>query len=97
MKTFIALLGLVVVACAHDPYAPGAGDSGGSGTQTLVVNRSAIAHPNIGNASHASDFATNINLRVSLSNMPVTTGTVTISSSSAKLDLMFNSSASNGG
>ena len=97
MKTLVASLGLLAIACTHNPYEPGAGDSGGSGTQTLVVNGSAIAHPNIPNSGHPGDYATEINLRVSLNNTPVTTGTVTISSSSTRLNLTFNGTANNGG
>jgi hypothetical protein len=84
MKPIFALLSLSFAACSSSPLDPGAGDSLGSGTQTLVVTGSASAHPRITNAHQPSDFDTDFQIRISLNNQAVTTGTVTITSLALK-------------
>ncbi|MDB4954776.1 MAG: hypothetical protein JWO36_2345 [Myxococcales bacterium] len=91
MKTIFALFSLSIAACGTTgPLEPGAGDSLGSGTQTLVVNGTASARPRLTNAHQASDFDTDFSVRVSLNNAAVTTGTVTITSLGKTLNLTFN-------
>ena len=90
MKTVLASFALLFAACAHAPLDPGAGDNAGGGSKTLTVQGSAIAHPNVPDAAHPSDFTTEFEIRISLGQTQVTTGTVTLTSSGAKTDLTFN-------
>jgi len=71
-----------IVACAHDPLTPGAGDKPGHGTNTLLVNGSVSAEPREGtsNALDPASFSTDFRVHVQLNNTTVTTGTVTVTS-----------------
>jgi hypothetical protein len=89
MKPIFASLLFSAAACSSSPLDPGSGDNAGTGTMTLQVDGSVVAHPRIGNAKVPSDFDTDFQVRVSLNNQPVTTGTVTITSSTVKLDLTY--------
>jgi hypothetical protein len=79
MKTIFASIALLA-ACGSDPLDPGAGDDPGGGTATLLVDGRASAEPRFSNAKVATDFDTDFSIRISLNNVPVTTGTVTIQS-----------------
>ena len=83
---FIASL-LVTAACSSSPLDPGAGNSAGTGTSTLLVTGNADAHAQIADAKQASDFTTDVTVHVSLNGQPVTTGTVTINSRTMKQPL----------
>lgn len=71
---------VLLAACGSDPLDPGAGDDPGGGTSTLFVDGRASAEPRIANARLETDFDTEFSIRVSLNDVPVTTGTVTVSS-----------------
>lgn len=97
MRTFFLASFLLIGACGGSPLDPGAGDSAGTGTSTLLVNGNATAHANISNAKLASDFMTDVSVRVSLNGQDVTTGTVTINSHTMKTPLALTYSAQNNG
>jgi hypothetical protein len=78
MKIFASIL--VLAACGSDPLDPGAGDEAGGGTNTLLVDGRANAEPQFSNAKLATDFDTEFSIRVSLNDVAVTTGTVTVRS-----------------
>jgi hypothetical protein len=93
-----ALLSFAVGACGSSgPLDPGSGDSAGSGTATLVVDGNASAHPSVANATQPSDFSTDFSVRITLNNVAITTGTVTMTSSSGDVPLTFRANANNGG
>lgn len=98
-KTLVAAsLSFVVGACgSNSPLDPGAGDNAGTGTATLVVNGRANAQPRVPNATMPSDFDTEFSVSISLNNTPITTGTVTMTSTSGKVELTFNSNQGNVG
>jgi hypothetical protein len=89
MKMIFASI-LLLAACSSDPLDPGAGDQGGGGTNTLLVEGRANAEPRFANARAATDFDTEFSVRVSLNNVAVTTGTVTISSRYAEVPLTWH-------
>lgn len=89
MKMIFASI-LLLAACSSDPLDPGAGDQGGGGTNTLLVEGRANAEPRFANARAATDFDTEFSVRVSLNNVAVTAGTVTISSRFAEVPLTWH-------
>ena len=87
MKTRFALISFVLLAaCGGDPLDPGAGNDPGGGTNTLYVEGRASADPRINDAT-ANDFDTDFSVALSLNGVPVTTGTVTITSRFATITL----------
>lgn len=91
MKLIFASLSLfALVACGPDPLEPGAGHDPGAGTNTLYVEGRASADPRIANASSANDFDVDFSIHVELNGVPVTTGTVTVTSRFTTVDLTFN-------
>jgi hypothetical protein len=94
MKSIFALI--VVAACGGGPLDPGAGSDPGSGTHTLLVTGSATASPRLANASAPTDFDTDFTIRLSLNNVPVTTGTVTAKSKFTTVTLMWNQNGGGG-
>ena len=90
MKTIFASLSLALVACGGSPLDAGSGDSAGSGTQTLTVEGSAIAHPNVANSGTPTDFTTDFSIHVQLGQTNVTTGTVTLTSKYSTVNLTLN-------
>lgn len=89
---------LVVGACGtSSPLDPGSGDSTGSGTGKLVVNGNATAQPNVPNATQPSDFVTDFSVQITLNNVVITTGTVTMTSSSGAVMLTFHPNQGGGG
>lgn len=79
-----------LAACGSDPLDPGAGDSPGKGTNTLLIEGRATAEPTIPNSQRDTDFRTEFSVRVQLNNTDVTTGTVTITSRFGDVPLTFN-------
>ncbi len=90
MRAIFASFATMVVACSSNPYDPGAGSTAGGGTKTLSVEGSATAHPNVPNAAQASEFTTDFSVGIMLNNVPITTGTVTMTSASGKVELTSN-------
>lgn len=93
-KTLIASLALLT-ACSSNPLDPGAGDNGGTGTGTLTVDGTASARPSATTASGPSDFKTDFEVDIKLGTSEVTTGTVTMTSSSGKTALTFDQTTTN--
>lgn len=90
MRTHLAATLLLrgAAACGGD-LDPGSGDAVGTGTGTLVVEGSARASPHQIDARTPVDFDTEFSVRVSLNQLTVTTGTVTITSATGKTTLTF--------
>lgn len=90
---------MFLVACGgmSGPLDPGAGDSQGTGTNTLLVTGNATASPRVANAVVAGDFDTDFSVRLELAGAPVTTGTVTVTSSTAATPLAFTTIGDNAG
>jgi hypothetical protein len=98
MKHSLASL-IFLVACGgmSGPLDPGAGDSQGTGTKTLLVTGSATASPRVASAQVASDFDTAFSVRIELAGAVVTTGTVTVTSSTAATPLAFTTTGNDTG
>jgi hypothetical protein len=97
MRTFLLASFFVFGACSSSPLDPGAGNSAGTGTSTLLVTGNASAHANIANAKVPADFMTDVSVHVSLNGQDVTTGTVTINSRSMKTPTALTYSQQNNG
>ncbi len=80
------LVGLLA-ACGGSDLDPGAGNDAGGGTGTLVVDGRATAEPNLANARVASDFDTELEVRVRLNGVDVIDGSVTVTSTSGTFEL----------
>lgn len=89
MKQYVVAVSLLA-ACGGSDLDPGSGNDPGGGTQTLVVDGSARAEPRLANARVASDFDTDLEVRVTLNGTAVTTGTVTVTSATGAFDLIFD-------
>lgn len=91
MKRCIVLLVSILGAgaCGGSDTDPGAGDDPGKGTSTLLINGDISAQPRLSNARARGDFDTDISVRVTLNQQPVTTGTVTVTSSSGTVPLTY--------
>lgn len=83
-------------ACSSDPLEAGAGDSVGEGTATLLVEGSARAEPLTGNAAAPEQYKTDFNLRISRAGVPLTTGTMVVSSLGGKVTLNYDSQRDGG-
>ncbi len=79
-----------VGACSSDPLEAGAGDSIGDGTATLLVEGSARAEPLTGNAATPEQYKTEFNLRISRAGIPLTTGTMVVTSLGGKVTLNYD-------
>ncbi len=97
MKNVLVTSLVFATACSGSPLDPGAGDSQGTGTSTLLVNGSAIATPRIANAQVANDFDTSFSVRIQLGTAPLSTGTVTMTSAHSKTTLAFNGTSGQAG
>jgi hypothetical protein len=97
MKHSLVTSLVLFAACGGSPLDPGAGDSAGAGTSTLLVTGSATATPRLANAQQASDFDTAFSVRIQLANAPVVTGTVTMTSSRGATPLTFTSVGNDAG
>ena len=86
----VALPTIAVAACGGGNLDPGAGNAVGTGTGTLSVAGTAHASPRQINARVSTDFDTDFDVRVTLNNQTVTTGTVTITSATGKTALTFH-------
>ena len=97
MRSTFASLSIVLVACSHDPLAPGAGSSPGTGTGTILVTGSARSSSQTPNASADTMFSTDLELDLSINNTPLTTGTVTITSLTGATKLTFQQNGNGSG
>src|SRR5579862_4283548 len=84
---------VVLSACSHNALDPGAGSQAGTGTDTITVMGGATATPNTPNAKVDTDFTTEFDLDLSVNGMPVTTGTVTVRSTTGTATLAFDMNA----
>jgi hypothetical protein len=90
-RCFVLLVSIAGAgACGGSDLDPGAGNDPGGGTSTLLVNGDITAQPQLVNARAPGDFETELRVRVSLNQLPVTTGTVTVTSASGSFPLAFN-------
>jgi hypothetical protein len=97
MSTPFASCLLVLAACSSSsPLDPGSGNSTGTGTGTLLLAGTASARATITNTSNPTDFTTDFAIHVSLADQAVTTGTVTITSTSGKTALVFTGADATG-
>jgi hypothetical protein len=83
-------LGFGAVGCGGSDLDPGAGDDPGTGTSTLTVDGSVSANPRLSNARNAGEFDTEFSVRLQLNGQNVTTGTVTMTSSSGTVVLAYS-------
>jgi hypothetical protein len=97
MKHSVLTSLVLFAACGGSPLDPGSGNSAGTGTSTLLVTGSATATPRLANAQQASDFDTAFSVRLQLSNAPVVTGTVTMTSSRGATPLTFTTVGNDAG
>lgn len=68
---------------------PGSGSDPGEGTNTLLVSGNVEASPALTNARTAAEFSTDFEVQITLNNNGVTTGTVTVTSSTGKYPLAY--------
>jgi len=73
---------------------PGAGNDPGTGTSTLSIDGEIQARPRLVNARSRGDFDTELSVRVQLNQQPVTTGSVTVTSSGGTVALVFRADSS---
>ncbi|MEP6864587.1 MAG: hypothetical protein ABJE66_28455 [Deltaproteobacteria bacterium] len=97
MKHSVLTSLVLFAACGGSPLDPGAGDSAGTGTSTLLVTGSATATPRLSNAQQPSDFDTAFSVRIQLAGAPIVTGTVTMTSSRGATPLAFTSVGNDAG
>ncbi len=90
MKTSLAFVMIVLGACGGTDLDPGSGDDPGTGTSTLAVEATVSADARVENARTAGDFDTEFSVRIQKAGIDVTTGTVTMTSSSGTIDLVFD-------
>lgn len=86
-----------LAACGGSPLDPGAGNDPGTGTSTLVVTGNVSAQAHLTNALTAADFDTTFSVRLTLNTQTVSTGTVTITSSSGTYPLTFQANGQGNG
>jgi hypothetical protein len=91
------LFALVACGGTGSEFDPGAGNDPGTGTSTLTITGSARAEARVSNALDPSQFSTDLSVRVELNGIAVSTGTVTVRSSSGMIALVFNPNNGNGG
>lgn len=89
MKRCFVLLVSILCACGGGDLDPGSGHDPGAGTSTLLVDGTITARPRLVNARTGGDFDTELHVRVSLNQQPVTTGTVTVTSAGGTVPLTF--------
>ncbi len=70
-------------------FEPGAGNDAGTGTSTLAIDGEIHAKPRFVNARTSADFDTELSVRVMLNLQAVTTGSVTVTSSSGSVPLVY--------
>lgn len=86
----LTLVSLMLVGCGGSDLDPGAGNDPGTGTSTLAIEGEITARGRIPNSRHAEDFDTNLSVRVMLDGLPMTTGTVTVTSQSGSTPLAYS-------
>ena len=86
-----SVLAISLAACGGDGSAldPGAGDSTGSGTNTLFVEGRVTAEARLTNARSGIEFDSEFSIRILLNQNPVTAGTVTITSATGEFPLTY--------
>lgn len=77
-------------ACSGSDFDPGAGDDPGTGSSTLTVDASISARARVSNAIAASDFDTQISVRVRAGATDVSTGTVALTTKSGTVQLVVD-------
>jgi hypothetical protein len=78
-------------ACGGSDLDPGSGNDPGEGTSTLFIDGNASAEPRLTNARARGDFDTHFSVRVrTLAGADVTEGTVSITSASGTVPLIYN-------
>jgi hypothetical protein len=90
MRAYLASALCLFTACSGSDLDPGSGDDPGGGTSTLVVDGNVQAGARLTNAINSADFETEFSVRVSLNNLPVTTGTVQVTSASGTVQLAYS-------
>jgi hypothetical protein len=95
MKLFVSSICLVA-ACGGSDLDPGSGDDPGGGTSTLVVDGRVSAEARFVNARTPAEFDTEFSVEVTLNGAIVTTGSVTITSSTGTVDLLFSTQDTEG-
>lgn len=70
-------------------FEPGAGNDAGTGTSTLAIDGEIHAKPRFVNARTSADFDTELSVRVMLNLQAVTTGSVTVTSASGSVPLVY--------
>ncbi len=76
-------------ACGGSDLDPGSGNDPGTGSRTLQVNGSVRAEPRLANARTTGEFTTEFNVRLLLNGQDVTSGSVTMTSSSGTVVLSY--------
>lgn len=82
---------LAVFACSTEgDLDPGAGNSPGTGSTTLLVDADVVARPVVPNATKPQDFTTEFRIRLERGGVNVTTGLVSVESSQGVVDLTYS-------
>jgi hypothetical protein len=89
--TILVVTSLFAAACGGNPLDPGAGSSLGTGSHTLTVNGSASAESSQVGTRDTLAFTTHFDIRIAKDQVPVTAGTVTMSSNGGDVALTFDS------
>lgn len=91
MKASILFASLSLAACGGgSSLDPGSGNDPGDGTSTLLVRGNVNAEARLNNARTAAEFNTDFEVRITLAGQAVTTGTVTVTSSTGTYPLAFS-------
>jgi hypothetical protein len=76
-QCFVLLVSIIAGgACGGSDLDPGSGNDPGAGTSTLLVSGDVTARPRLANARARGEFDTELSVRVSLNQLPITAGTV---------------------
>ena len=90
MKSLSSILVLVAAACGGSDLEPGAGSDPGTGTSTLAVEATVSASARVDNARTAGELDTEMTVRITKAGVDVTTGSVTMTSASGTVTLVFD-------
>ena len=97
MRLHLASICLLLGACSHSAFDPGSGSDPGTGTGTLSVMGGATAEPNLPNTKLDTQFTTSFSIELSIAGAPLTTGTVTVRSTTGTTTLAFDTTAGQNG